>query len=47
MKKTINLHKNPLGCSRPELKNYEIMILNIGVGSSPKLKSQGIRALAM
>jgi len=37
--------KTKVSDSKCKLRDYEIMILNNGMGSPPKLKSQGIRAL--
>jgi len=47
MEKIINLCKNSASYSLTHLRDYEIMILNNGMGSPPKLKSKGIRALRM
>jgi len=47
MEKTINLCKNSASHSLTKLRDYETMILNIGAGSPPKLKSKGILVLAV
>jgi len=47
MLRTKKLSKTKISDSRFELRNYKIMILNNGMGSPPKIKSKGIRALVM
>jgi len=45
MKKIINLRKNLLSCSKFELIDYEIIILNRGWALLPRLKSKVSRTL--
>jgi len=47
IKKIINLHKNFLSCSKSEIKNYGIIILNRGLNSPPTLKIKDIWTLAI
>jgi len=47
MLRTKKLSKTKISDSRFELRNYGIIILNKWIGSLPKLKNPGIRALAM
>jgi len=43
MKKIINLCKNSASCSILELRNYKIMVLNIGQVLIPSLKARAYK----
>jgi len=47
MLRTKKLSKTKISDSRFELRDYKIIKLNREMGSPPKLKSKGIRALAI